>query len=125
MAGAPCRRRRLPGHGVHAPGRRRGDQAGLAAQSAVRCLAGGREPSHWEAYPGHAYLHTIGYLPCCDRDGYWKSRVRPLGDGALKDSRLCRLPVLTSGGGWLPQCMDMITAGNEMQPCSRGNCRIR
>ncbi|MCJ8331829.1 MAG: ADP-heptose--LPS heptosyltransferase, partial [Lentisphaeria bacterium] len=29
-------------------------------------IAGGREPSHWEAYPNHAYLHSCGKLSCCD-----------------------------------------------------------
>src|SRR5262249_30746053 len=27
-------------------------------------VAGGREPVHWEAYPGHQFIHTIGALPC-------------------------------------------------------------
>jgi Glycosyltransferase family 9 (heptosyltransferase) len=47
-------------------------------------IAGGREPSQWEAYPSHQFLHTCGALHCCDRGGCWKSRVVPLGD---KDSK--------------------------------------
>lgn len=56
-------------------------------------VAGGREPSQWEAYPGHRYLDTIGALPCCANGGCWKSRVVPLGDGDEKDKSLCEYPV--------------------------------
>ena len=68
-------------------------------------VAGGREPSQWEAYPHHQYLHTNGALLCCDNGGCWKSRVRPLGDGDEADESLCIDPV-----GDLPRCMDMIRA---------------
>jgi hypothetical protein len=68
-------------------------------------VAGGREPSQWEAYPHHQYLHTNGALLCCDNGGCWKSRVRALGDGDEADGSLCVDPV-----GALPRCMDMITA---------------
>lgn len=36
-------------------------------------LAGGREPAHWEAYPGHQYLHTVGMLDCCRKKSCWKA----------------------------------------------------
>ena len=70
-------------------------------------VAGGREPPHWEAYPHHQYLHTIGSLLCCDNGGCWKSRTVPLGDGDSKDKpeNLCVDVV-----GNLPRCMDMISA---------------
>jgi SAM-dependent methyltransferase len=68
-------------------------------------VAGGREPPHWEAYPHHQFIHTIGALRCCDFGGCWKSRTVPLGDGDDKDSDLCVDVV-----GSLPRCMDMITA---------------
>jgi ADP-heptose:LPS heptosyltransferase len=85
-------------------------------------VAGGREPSQWEAYPHHQYIHTNGALPCCDHGGCWKSRTVPLGDGDIKDlpENLCVAPVTktyTSPGSkhtkqsyFLPHCMDMITA---------------
>ena len=68
-------------------------------------VAGGREAAHWEAYPGHRFLDTIGMLPCCASGGCWKSRTVPLGDGDEKDEpdRLCADVV-----GTLPRCMDMI-----------------
>jgi ADP-heptose:LPS heptosyltransferase len=68
-------------------------------------IAGGREPPHWEAYPQHQFLHTVGALPCCDSGGCWKSRTVPLGDGDEKDrsENLCVDVV-----GKLPHCMDMI-----------------
>jgi len=70
-------------------------------------VAGGREPSQWEAYPHHQYIHTNGALRCCDNGGCWKSRVVPLGDGDEKDrpENLCVDVV-----GNLPRCLDMITS---------------
>ena len=73
-------------------------------------IAGGREPSHWEAYPHHQYLHTNGALPCCDHGGCWKSRVEPLGDDDEKDDSLCLHPIALPSGVKLPKCLDMITA---------------
>ncbi len=67
-------------------------------------VAGGREPPHWEAYPHHQFLHTVGALVCCDNGGCWKSRTVPLGDGDPKDSDLC-VDVVNG----LPHCMDLIT----------------
>lgn len=70
-------------------------------------ISGGREPVHWEAYPSHQFIHTIGALSCCETGGCWRSRTLPLDDGDQKDSpsSLC-LDVV----GELPKCMDMITA---------------
>ena len=70
-------------------------------------IAGGREPSQWEAYPHHQFIHTNGALLCCDNGGCWKSRVVPLGDGDKKDNpeNLC-VDVVDI----LPRCMDMISA---------------
>ena len=69
-------------------------------------VAGGREPPHWETYPHHQFLHTVGALACCDSGGCWKSRTLPLGDGDEKDrpENLC-VDVVDH----LPRCMDMIT----------------
>jgi ADP-heptose:LPS heptosyltransferase len=70
-------------------------------------VAGGREPPHWEAYPHHQFIHTVGALLCCDNGGCWKSRTIPLGDGNDGDlpENLC-VDVHDN----LPACMDMITA---------------
>jgi hypothetical protein len=77
-------------------------------------VAGGREPSQWEAYPHHQYIHLNGALFCCDNGGCWKSRTVPLGDNDEKDRNLCVdvIPETAPGprGGPLPRCMDMITA---------------
>lgn len=78
-------------------------------------VAGGREPSHWERYPGHVFLDTIGQLPCCDIGGCWKSRVVPLGDGDEKDKSLCERPVKVRGGVYLPACLDRITAADVIR----------
>ncbi len=75
-------------------------------------VAGGREGTHWEAYPNHQFIHTIGALPCCATGGCWKSRVLPLGDGDEKDQpeNLCSRPV-----GFLPACLDMISAADVIR----------
>jgi hypothetical protein len=82
-------------------------------------VAGGREPSQWEAYPHHQYIHTNGALFCCDNGGCWKSRTVALGDGDKKDlpDQLC-LDVV----GGLPRCMDLITSE---EVCRRINLYIR
>ncbi|MFO1500612.1 MAG: glycosyltransferase family 9 protein [Verrucomicrobiota bacterium] len=70
-------------------------------------VAGAREPAHWEAYPQHAFLHTVGAVPCATQGGCWKSRVVPLRDGDSRDKpgNLCEN---VSNG--LPRCMELITA---------------
>lgn len=70
-------------------------------------IAGGREPSQWEAYPNHQFIHTHGALPCCAEGGCWKSRVKPLDDGDEKDQEheIC-VDVVDN----LPRCLDMISA---------------
>lgn len=78
-------------------------------------IAGGREPAHWEAYPHHQYLHTMGMLPCCDNGGCWKSRVVPLGDGDAKDKSLCLRPVRRPNGFVLPQCLEMVRVRDVVQ----------
>lgn len=72
-------------------------------------VAGGREPPHWEAYPGHQFIHTIGSLPCCSHGGCWKSRCQKVGDGDRKDIHdLCESPVQIEDDLQIPQCMEMI-----------------
>jgi ADP-heptose:LPS heptosyltransferase len=80
------------------PGRRR---------RACVVVAGGREAPHWEAYPSHQFIHTVGALDCCATGGCWRSRTKLVGDGDVKDLRhhLC-VDVVDD----LPRCMDLITA---------------
>jgi len=68
-------------------------------------VAGGRESPHWEAYPTHQFIHTVGMLPCCPEGGCWRSRSVPLGDGDEKDEEkhLCINTVEN-----LPRCMHVI-----------------
>ncbi len=75
-------------------------------------VAGGREPAHWEAYPGHQFVHTIGMLRCCAARGCWRDRTTPLRDGDKRDAskHLC---VDVFGG--LPRCMDMISSENVIR----------
>jgi hypothetical protein len=69
-------------------------------------IAGGREPTHWAAYPHHQFIHTIGALPCCANGGCWRNRVVRLRDGDKRDrpEYLCENVV-----DELPRCMDLIT----------------
>jgi len=70
-------------------------------------VAGGREPMHWEAYPHHQFIHTIGALPCCKEGGCWRDRTFPLGDDNKRDKPENLCVDVVDG---LPRCMDMITS---------------
>jgi hypothetical protein len=79
-------------------------------------VAGGREPSHWEAYTHHQYIGTNGALPCCDAGGCWRSRCQPVGDGDAKDHlNLCLNPVQLSPELRIARCMNMITAADVIR----------
>jgi ADP-heptose:LPS heptosyltransferase len=79
-------------------------------------IAGGREPNHWEAYPGHQFLHTVGALSCCDHGGCWRSRCQKINDGDAKDrENVCEYPVDVKPGLCIPKCMVMITPDKVVQ----------
>ena len=80
--------------------------SGSSGERPCVVVAGGRESPHWEAYPAHQFLHTVGALPCCDTGGCWRSRIAPLGDGDSKDG-VDHLCVEVVRG--LPRCMDLLT----------------
>jgi len=64
---------------------------------------------HWEAYPHHQFMHTVGALPCCSKGGCWKSRCQPVGDDDPKDENLCTYPVKVSDTLQIGKCQTMIT----------------
>jgi ADP-heptose:LPS heptosyltransferase len=72
-------------------------------------VAGGREPSSWEAYPNHQYIHTCGMLPCNREGGCWVSRCQPVYDGDSKDQKRCPFPIMVDQDLVIPKCMNMIT----------------
>lgn len=73
-------------------------------------IGGGREPAHWEQYPGHQFLSTVGALPCCAENACWKSRCQTVGDGDAKDhSDVCLDPVQVRTDLRIPRCMELIT----------------
>ena len=72
-------------------------------------IAGGRQPSSWQAYCNHTYIHRCGQLPCCDLGGCWKSRIVPTNDGASFDKSLCVFPTKSKSGQIVPMCMNSIT----------------
>lgn len=66
-------------------------------------IAGGREPSHWFAYPGQQVFHTLGLLDCCRDGGCWRSRVFPLPDQSEHNNSICSHP-----DEGFPRCMQLI-----------------
>ena len=70
-------------------------------------VAGGREPAHWEAYPGHQFIHTNAAVPCSTYGGCWKDRTIQLRDGDPRD-KPAHLCVNVVNG--LARCMDIISA---------------
>lgn len=75
-------------------------------------IAGGREPSHWEAYPGHQFIHRVGAYPCCAHGGCWRSRCQRIGDGDVKDTEnTCERPIMARPDLMIPECMASITPG--------------
>lgn len=73
-------------------------------------IAGSREPSVWEAYTCHTYLHNCGVLPCSFRGACWKSRIEPLDVEPHHNKSICLNPVVTPSGQKIPKCLDMIAA---------------
>ena len=83
---------------------------GRPRNRAAVIVAGGREPSHWEAYPHHRFLSTNGALPCCDNGGCWRSRCQTVSDGDSKNHSLCEHPVAVKPDLQIPKCLALITA---------------
>lgn len=94
--------------------------------------AGGREEPWFEAYTDafkafgekaeavkvpHKFLHTIGLLPCCDKQGCWKNRTVPLdpADLTAKSFRLCREPVRPLISHPVARCQDLITSDHVVE----------
>lgn len=75
-------------------------------------VAGGREPAHWEAYPGHQFIHTNGALSCCAGGGCWRDRTLRLRDGDERDAKHSRCVDVVND---LPRCMDLITSSEVIQ----------
>lgn len=92
---------------------------GRPKNRAAVVIAGGREPSHWEAYPHHQYLHTNGALRCCDQGGCWKSRCQPVGDNDPKDQNLCLNPIRINPQLQIAQCMHIITPRDVIRAIER------
>jgi hypothetical protein len=78
---------------------------GRPANRACVVVAGGREPAHWEAYPGHQFIHNNEALSCCANGGCWRDRTMPLRDGDSRDRSDHRCVSVVDG---LPRCLDMI-----------------
>ena len=72
-------------------------------------VAGAREPSVWEQYTCHQFIHNCGILPCSRRGACWKSRIVKLNDGSRQDNSICLNPVKTASGQVIPKCLDLIS----------------
>lgn len=94
--------------------------------------AGGREEPWFEAYVDnfnafgaganpvktpHKFLHTIGLLECCDKQGCWKKRSVPLDpqDLGRKSYTLCRQPVRPADSHPVAKCQDLITSDHIVE----------
>src|SRR5487761_1849625 len=83
-------------------------------------VGGARQPAHWEQYPGHQFLHTVGSLPCCARDPCWRSRGPLVGDGDEKDRKdVCERPVQLTPELRIAQCMAMISPDDVIRAIER------
>ena len=69
-------------------------------------VAGGREPPHWEAYPNHQFLSTVGALACCaraaagSRGASWPATGTRRTGGAFASSRCGLATSCGSPGAW-------------------------
>ena len=88
-------------------------------------IAGGRQPSTWQAYTNHSYIHRCGTLPCCDLGGCWKSRIQKLNDGASFDKSICAFPCLSESGQIVPLCMNSITVDQVVKAIRRANTNFK
>lgn len=79
-------------------------------------VAGGREPAHWEQYPHHQFLTTVGMLRCCLNGACWRSRCQLVGDGDSKDrEHVCEQPVQVTPELRIPRCQEMITPADVIR----------
>lgn len=82
-------------------------------------VAGGREPSTWEAYPTHQFIHNCGCYDCNREGGCWRARVQPLHDGDTKhDSSICEHPVDIKSQV-VPKCMVDISVDDVVNAINR------
>ncbi len=111
--------------------------AAAAFQKPCIVIAGGREPWWWEAYtnsPGghfgvecepvrvpHHFLHTIGQMNCCEKDGCWKTNVLPDND---HDSRNCTNISRKCPTERVPQCMALLSPHFVSKVVSEMNCDL-
>ena len=106
----------------------------IAAAFEKPCVvyAGGREEPWFEAYVNnfnafgkkaqpvkveHKFLHTIGLLECCDKQGCWKKRTIPLDpqDLSRKAYTLCRAPVRPEHSHPVAKCQDLILSDHVVE----------
>lgn len=106
----------------------------IAAAFEKPCVvyAGGREEPWFEAYVNnfqafgpqanpvkveHKFLHTIGLLDCCDKQGCWKKRTIPLDpvDLTRKSYTLCRNPVRPAVTHAVAKCQDLILSDHVVE----------
>ncbi len=94
--------------------------------------AGGREEPWFEAYVDsfkafgkeaksvkvpHKYLHTIGLLDCCDKQGCWKKRTVALDpiDLSAKSHTLCKQPVRPDATHPVAKCQDLLLSDHVVE----------
>ncbi len=81
------------------------DTSNFAPNRACTVVAGGSQSFHWQRYPTHQFLHTIGALPCCETTGCNRTLTHFIGDEQKFESAqdLCVDPL-----GNVARCMNML-----------------
>jgi len=75
-------------------------------------VAGGTEAVHWGTYAGHQFIHTVGALSCCLKDGCGKTHIHDsnIEEKSHSNGRLC-INLFRK----LPRCMAIIEAKDVIQ----------
>lgn len=81
-------------------------------------IGGGREPPHWEAYPHHQFIHTVGALDCCSDGGCWKPVCQMDPSVHHDPDTICTYPISVERGLSIPRCMEMITPSHVVDRIS-------
>ena len=75
-------------------------------------IAGAREPSGWQAFGTHQFIHFCGQLPCAKDGGCYKAKSKPLRRGGSMDDSLCYNVTKDDYDDEVPFCMHMISVGD-------------
>jgi len=80
------------------------------------CIAGSREPSHWEAYPTSQYLHNCGAMGCKPAGWCWKVKVQPgQCENSVEFKNYHKTPLFPGETVQISKCLAMITPNDVIR----------